>query len=179
MSRTIFFVSLVLQFVYLGAVAAADVSQDDNANRQQMSELSLDPQLVCNALADEDLEARGGYKKVLADGYRCASPKKNLNAGGGKVHEITFYASGNVEAVSRMGLELSVYSKQDMQRAHRLMKETAERLMQRTLGMALPTEVADAIMGAVSGHWIVAGRQFSLRRKSLPFWGHELTLSVH
>jgi hypothetical protein len=140
--------------------------------------LALDPATTCQILASRGLAARGGYRQIPGDDYRCASSKKTLNAGGGKVHEIQFYATGQADRIDRLVLHLAVYSKQDMQRAHRLMQETANALTQGILHRDLPAEVTAAIMGAVSGHWQSGGREFILRRSSLPYWGHELRLVI-
>jgi hypothetical protein len=180
MARVLFlcFLSILQTAFATDNSPSVDGQVDDALIQGNPAPLALDPAFVCHVLADEGLGARGGYQAVPADGYRCTSPRKNLNAGGGKVHELRFYATGNDERVSLMGLELAVYSQQEMQRAHRLMKEAADHLVERTLKMPLPAQVAEAIMGAVGGRWTVDARQFSLRRTSLPYWGHELMLTI-
>lgn len=181
MSRIIFMLLLCLGFQ---SIFAADLPiteeppQTTAVAQEKLVPLGLDPNTVCNALRPEGLQARTGYKGSPDSRYRCDSKKKTLNAGGGTPHEIRFYATGQADSVELLVIELAVHSKQDMQRAHRLMKEYADALTQRTLSMALPAQVADAIMGAVSGRWSIDGREFSLRRKSLPYWGHELLLFI-
>ena len=144
-----------------------------------VSPLALDPASACTALKPEGLQARGGYKAVPGAGFRCASGRKPLTTGGAKAHEIRFHAAGTEDGVERLGLELAVYSRENMQRSHRLMVAYATALTARTLHMTLPEAVSDAILGGVvSGRWRVNHREFTLLRKSLSPWGHRLEMTI-
>jgi hypothetical protein len=164
----------------LAAGAPTDATDPPGEASAQQADagLELDPTRVCKVLQNEGLQVRGVYTRQGSGGYQCASHRKALNAGGGKSHEIRFLASGAADKVQQLGLELSVYSKQDMQRAHRLLVEYADLLTRRALDMPLPAEVSAAIMGAVTGQWSLSKRSFRLRRASLPNWGHELRLTI-
>ena len=163
----------------VAGLPVAESTQNTLESDPKVAPLALDPTTVCSALKPEGLQARGGYKGIPGAKFRCASRSKPLTSGGGKSHEIRFYATGTEDSVELLGLELAVYTREDMQRSHRKMVEYATTLTARTLNMALPTEVSDAIMGGVvGGRWSVDHRVFTLLRKSLSPWGHILEMTI-
>ncbi len=158
---------------------AAEPTQNATEPHPSVVPLALDPTTTCSVLKPEGLQARGGYKRISGATFRCASRSKPLTSGGGKAHEIRFYATGTEDSIDLLGLELAVYSREDMQRSHRRMQQYAAKLTERTLNMALPTEVSNAILGGVvSSRWSVNHRVFTLFRKSLLPWGHKLEMII-
>lgn len=139
--------------------------------------LALDPQTACAALAEQGLAARGGYRPI--DGHRrCTSARKPLAAGGTALHEIRFFAEGDEGAVHRLVLELALRSREDIQRAHRLLARYAATLTGRLLQAPLPAPVDEAILSGTGGRWSVAGRAYDLRRNTAGAGLYELRLVI-
>lgn len=139
--------------------------------------LALDPARACQVLSDEGLGTRGGYR-AAGDIHRCASARKPLVAGGAALHELRFYCDGSAAAVERLGLDLYVRSRQDIQRAHGILARNATTLTERLLGRPLPEPVGDAILAGTSGAWVVDGRHYGLRRNTAGDGIYELNLTI-
>lgn len=139
--------------------------------------LSLEPETACQVLADEGLGARGGYR-AIGKTYRCASSRKALDAGGGAIHEIRFYGNGDAASVHQLVLELYIRSREDIQRAHRILARNATTVTQRLLGTSLPDAVNDAILSGNSGSWPVGSRHYDLRRNTAGDGFYELRVTI-
>jgi len=138
----------------------------------------LSPVAACDLLAAEGLAARGGYQAKSAGQYQCASRRKPLNAGGARQHEIRFYARGDEQSVHSLALELSLKSREDIQRGHRLLARYASTLVTRALEATLPEAVEEAILSGIDGTWSDNGLDYSLRRITLASPGYELRLDI-
>ncbi|MFM1891863.1 MAG: hypothetical protein RLZ44_940 [Pseudomonadota bacterium] len=114
---------------------------------------SWDPGTACALMAEHKLPARGGYRALSADSYRCASARRPILAGDRVRHEIRYYATGSAEAVTELTLELHLRDSSEVQRAYRLLLEYTEQLFTAALHTEVPAPLRDAILGGTTGQW--------------------------
>jgi hypothetical protein len=140
--------------------------------------LRLEPETACHFLADERLQPRGGYRPTGTGGYRCASPSRPLSAGFPVTHEIRYLAQGDRDAVTTLILLLDVNSREDIQRAHRVLLERTERLVDLALDSEVPEAAAQAIMAGGRGSWPVAAAELTLARSPSRAGAYELRVEI-
>lgn len=140
--------------------------------------LALAPEPACRLLKEEGLQARGSYREASKGRYRCSSFHKNLNAGGAVPHDLLFFAEGNAETVDRLGLELRIRSREDVQRALRILADTAEKLAQRGISQSLSPEVRNTILAGTDGRWMLGANVLQLERDAFTAAGFELKFTI-
>lgn len=140
--------------------------------------LELSPDAACRLLEDEGLQARGGYLKASGERYRCASFRKDLTAGGVVPHDLRFFAEGDATRVDRLGLELRVRSREDVQRALHRLADTANKLMSRATNRSLEPVVRNTILAGTDGRWLLDGWDVRLERDVFAGAGFELKFTI-
>ena len=140
--------------------------------------LALKPGVACNLLEDARLQARGGYRRASDERYRCASFRKNLTAGSTVPHDLMFFAEGNEKSVDRLGLELRIRSREDVQRALRILADTADDLSQRGIGQSLEPAVRTAILDGTDGRWMQNGFVLRLDRDAFAPTGFKMKFTI-
>ncbi|MEN8176751.1 MAG: hypothetical protein ABFS23_13380 [Pseudomonadota bacterium] len=152
--------------VLLGMFSAASVAA------------TLAPDDACHFLADERLDTRGGYRPLGESAYQCASPERALTAGGHPPHDIRYVVQGTQDQATELSLTLRVQTREDIQRAHRILEEHAAALTAKVTGSDLPPEAGDAILSAIEGEWTIGNTRVTLRRNTAGTARYELIFTL-